>query len=59
MLQSRSKQPQTRRPRAPAHAWESLSDDELLSLKFRDLKLKIAGTDLEEQAISACTANWK
>jgi hypothetical protein len=28
-------------------AWEALSDDELLSLRFRDLKLTIEGTDLE------------
>lgn len=38
------------RPRAPLgarHAWESLSDDQLLSLRFCDLKLKVQGTELE------------
>jgi hypothetical protein len=34
------------RPRR--HAWETLSDDQLLSLRFCDLKLAIKGTDLEE-----------
>jgi hypothetical protein len=29
------------------HAWETLSDDQLLSLRFCDLKLTIEGTDLE------------
>src|SRR3984957_8799382 len=29
------------------HAWETLSDDQLLSLRFCDLKLSIAGTELE------------
>jgi hypothetical protein len=38
----------SRRPRTPAYAWETLSDDHLLDLRFRDLKLKIAGTELEE-----------
>ncbi len=28
--------------------WESLSDDQLLSLRFRDLKLKVKGTWLED-----------
>jgi hypothetical protein len=32
----------------PRHAWETLSDDQLLSLRFRDLRLTIAGTDLEQ-----------
>src|SRR5271163_1448887 len=32
---------------APRYAWESLSDDQLLSLRFCDLKLTIGGTDLE------------
>lgn len=42
-----------RRHRAPAsdrsvrYAWEQLPDEELLSLRFCDLKLKIEGTDLE------------
>ncbi len=30
------------------HAWETLSDDQLLSLRFCDLKLSIEGTDLEQ-----------
>ena len=29
-------------------AWETLSDEQLLSLRFCDLKLKIQGTELEE-----------
>src|SRR6202522_2024216 len=34
--------------RASSHyAWETLSDDQLLSLRFCDLKLTIAGTELE------------
>ena len=51
MLPSRSKPVISRRPRIAAYAWETLSDDQLLSLRFCDLKLKIAGTELE-QAIS-------
>jgi hypothetical protein len=34
--------------RKPRYAWESLSDDQLLSLRFCDLKLKVQGTELEE-----------
>jgi hypothetical protein len=36
--------------RSPPHryAWETLSDDQLLSLRFCDLKLSIEGTDIEE-----------
>ena len=30
------------------HAWETLSDEQLLSLRFCDLQLQIAGTDLED-----------
>ena len=37
-----------RRPRKPRHAWETLSDEQLLSLRLCDLKLSIQGTDLEE-----------
>ena len=48
MLPSRSKPVISRRPRTPAHAWETLPDDQLLSLRFCDLKLKIAGTELEK-----------
>jgi hypothetical protein len=36
-----------RRPRARAQAWELLSDDQLLSLRFCDLRLRIEGTDLQ------------
>ena len=38
-------------PRSPRHlryAWETLSDEQLLSLRFCDLKLTIEGTDLAE-----------
>src|SRR5258708_15772166 len=31
----------------PRHAWETLSDDQLLSLRFCDLKLRVRGTELE------------
>jgi hypothetical protein len=36
------------RSRVARHAWETLSDDQLLSLRFCDLELSIAGTELEE-----------
>src|SRR5258708_36438335 len=36
------------RPRTSAPAWERLSDDQLLSLRFCDLKLAIAGTELQD-----------
>ena len=39
---------QTRSPRRPRPAWESLSDEQLLSLRFCDLKLTIEGTDLQK-----------
>ena len=48
MLQTRKKVAGSRRPRTPRHAWETLSDDQLLSLRFCDLKLRIQGTELEE-----------
>ena len=32
----------------PRYAWETLSDEQLLSLRFRDLRLRIEGTDLED-----------
>jgi Putative zinc-binding metallo-peptidase len=48
MSQSRSKPAMARRPRTSGYAWETLSDDQLLNLRFCDLKLKIAGTELEE-----------
>jgi hypothetical protein len=37
----------SRRARPP-HAWEALTDEQLLSLRFCDLNLKIAGTELQE-----------
>jgi len=36
------------RSRVARHAWETLSDDQLLSLRFCDLELSIAGTELEQ-----------
>jgi len=36
------------RARRLGHAWETLSDDQLLSLRFCDLKLKVQGTELED-----------
>ena len=36
-----------RRSRTRPVAWERLSDDQLLSLRFCDLKLRIAGTELQ------------
>jgi hypothetical protein len=45
MLQSRKTLAGPRRRQR--HAWESLSDDQLLSLRFCDLKLIIAGTELQ------------
>jgi hypothetical protein len=47
MLQLRKKAAGSRRPHALRHAWETLSDDQLLSLRFCDLKLKVQGTELE------------
>src|SRR6202046_4455749 len=40
--------PRPRRGRRLRYAWETLSDDQLLSLRFCDLKLTIAGTELEQ-----------
>jgi hypothetical protein len=37
-----------RRPPARRFPWETLADEQLLSLRFCDLKLTIEGTDLEE-----------
>ena len=48
MLRSRKSVAGSRRPRAAAYAWETLSDDQLLSLRFCDLKLVIQGTELED-----------
>ncbi len=38
--------PPASRRRSTAHAWELLSDEQLLSLRFCDLRLKIEGTEL-------------
>src|SRR6202166_1203159 len=48
MQQTRKDRSTPRRPRNPRHAWETLSDDQLLSLRFCDLKLKVQGTELEQ-----------
>src|SRR5580692_862340 len=48
MPQSRSKAAGSRRGRRALYAWETLSDDQLLSLRFCDLKLKVQGTELED-----------
>jgi hypothetical protein len=53
MLQTK-KSTSIRRPsskRAARHAWESLSDQQLLSLRFCDLKLKVRGTELENSIL--------
>src|SRR6266446_7723147 len=34
--------------RRPQYVWETLSDDQLLNLRFCDLKLKVQGTELED-----------
>jgi hypothetical protein len=48
MQQTRKDRSTSSRPRNPRHAWETLSDDQLLSLRFCDLKLKVQGTELEQ-----------
>ncbi len=48
MLQTRNQAAGSRRRRKLRYAWETLSDDQLLSLRFCDLKLSIHGTELEE-----------
>jgi Putative zinc-binding metallo-peptidase len=48
MLQSRAKPAALRARRRPAHAWETLTDEQLLSLRLCDLKLAIRGTELQE-----------
>src|ERR1700737_1776471 len=48
MLQTRKQGAGSRRPHRPRYAWETLSDDQLLSLRFCDLKLKVQGTGLED-----------
>ncbi len=47
MLQTRKPSAGPRRRRL-RYAWETLSDDQLLSLRFCDLKLSIQGTELEQ-----------
>src|ERR1700677_4194848 len=47
MLQTRNQAAGSRRRRKLRYAWETLSDDQLLSLRFCDLKLSIQGTELE------------
>ena len=47
MLQLRKLAARSRKARHARHAWETLSDDQLLSLRFCDLKLSIQGTELE------------
>jgi putative zinc-binding metallo-peptidase len=48
MSQSPSKRAGSRRRRTAAFAWETLSDEQLLSLRFCDLKLAIQGTELQD-----------
>jgi hypothetical protein len=47
-LQTRNEAAGSRRPPRPRYAWETLSDEQLLSLRFCDLKLTIHGTELQE-----------
>jgi hypothetical protein len=42
------RKPGSARLQQTAHAWELLSDEQLLSLRFCDLQLTIAGTDLAD-----------
>jgi Putative zinc-binding metallo-peptidase len=48
MPKSRAAAVPFRPSRRQRYAWETLSDDQLLSLRFCDLQLDIAGTDLED-----------
>jgi hypothetical protein len=48
MPNARFPKARSRAARQRRHAWETLSDDQLLSLRFRDLELSVDGTDLEE-----------
>jgi hypothetical protein len=48
MVQTRKKAAGSPRSPTPRYAWETLSDDQLLSLRFCDLKLRVRGTELEE-----------
>ena len=47
MLQTRTKAAGSRQRRKLRYAWQTLSDEQLLSLRFCDLKLSIQGTELE------------
>jgi hypothetical protein len=47
MAASRGKLKGSRRPPTPRYAWETLADEQLLSLRFCDLKLAIERTELE------------
>ncbi|GAC1676164.1 MAG: putative zinc-binding metallopeptidase [Steroidobacteraceae bacterium] len=47
MLQIFQNSSGARRARKPPRAWETLPDDQLLSLRFCDLKLKLRGTAME------------
>jgi hypothetical protein len=47
MPHSRAAAARSRHARPQRHVWETLSDEQLLSLRFCDLKLRIEGTDLE------------
>jgi hypothetical protein len=48
MLHTRKKTTGSLGARRPRQAWETLTDDQLLSLRFCDLKLKVRGTELED-----------
>jgi hypothetical protein len=43
--------PKSRRGPPARHAWESLSDEQLLSLRFCDLELRIEDTDLQQSIL--------
>src|ERR1700689_5866302 len=47
MLQTRTTAAGSRRRHKLRYAWETFADDQLLSLRFCDLKLSIEGTELE------------
>src|SRR5450631_1536518 len=51
MLQTLKTAARSRRARPPRHAWETLSDEQLLSLRFCDLKLSVQGTELEDAVL--------
>jgi hypothetical protein len=48
MPHSRPAVSRSRPSRSRRHAWDTLPDEELLSLRIRDLKLTIEGTELED-----------